>query len=50
MSSYDVLGFKTMLQAGIDLADLEVSYISSSSWYLINYTGNNHSWVSSLMS
>jgi len=34
-------GWKAMLQAGIDLADLEVSYISSSSWYLLNFTGMN---------
>ncbi len=33
------IGFKTMFQAGIDLSDLEVSYISSSSWFLINFTG-----------
>jgi len=32
-------GFKMMFQAGIDLNDLEVSYISSSSWYLLNFTG-----------
>lgn len=34
-------GFKMMFQAGIDLNDLEVSYISSSSWYLLNFTGMN---------
>jgi len=32
-------GFKGMFQHGIDLPSLEVSYVSSSSWYLLIFSG-----------
>jgi len=32
-------GWKGMFQAGIDLPHLEVTYVSSSSWYLLIFTG-----------
>jgi len=34
-------GFKRMLHAGIDLENLEVTYVSSSSWYLLCFSGLN---------
>lgn len=34
-------GFKAMFHAGIDLPNLELSFISSSSWFLLNFTGMN---------
>lgn len=32
-------GFKNMLHAGIALFDLELTYVSSSSWYLLIFSG-----------
>lgn len=35
------LRFKTMLQSGIDTADMDVTWVSSLSWYFINFAGLN---------
>lgn len=35
------LGFKSMLQRGIETPDMDVRWVSSLSWYFLNFLGLN---------